>query len=100
MRNNSVAPFYGGSYKCALSPQGQPCLFNTCDSANLSVNSQAEGIPHRGKRSHDLGYKDPQLLTAVHTGVTAQWGEDSLVCYSASIAQSHIPKFKALLTLR
>lgn len=100
MRNNSVLPFYGGSYKCALSPQGQPCLVNMCDSANLCVNSQAEGIPHThtGKSSHDLGYKDPQLLAAVHTGVTTQWGEDSLVCYFASISQSHILKFQTLNT--
>lgn len=78
--------------------QGQPCFVNMCDSANLCVNFQAKDTVHRGMSSHDLGYTDPQILSAVHTGVRAQWGEDSLVCYFARVSQSHIPNFQTLFS--
>lgn len=76
--------------------QGQPCFVNMCDSANLRMNSQAKDTIHKGMSSRDLGYKDPEILAAVHTGVRTQWGEDSSVCYFANISQSYIPNFQTL----
>lgn len=65
-----------------------------CDSANLCVNFQAKCAAHRAISSHDLGYKDPQILSTVHTGVRAQWGRGFFgvsFCQHFPKPHSHIP---------